>query len=163
MLCVGNKAVTLTVCAGKRTKYAYVGVRNLEACERIGAPMFGGFAKLELAKHGDDAIAGTLDHGPGKFGSEPFFVAAHSDPSQCDGELLLVMGQSWLTVGQSHVGQQQFLSIFSEGLLMMVMAVSPGSQSACMLLFAATYVPQGGCKVSVRADLLGDMAGSHMP
>ena len=48
--------------------------------------MFGGFAKLELAKQGDSAIAGQLDHGPGKFGSEPFFVAAHSDPSQCDGE-----------------------------------------------------------------------------
>ena len=130
---------SLRACAGKRTKYAYVGVRDLEACERIGAPMFGGFAKLELAKHGDDAIAGTLDHGPGKFGSEPFFVAAHSDPSQCDGELLqlLVMGQSWLTVGQSHVGQQQLLSLFSEGLLMMVMAVSPGSQLACMLLLAA--------------------------
>ena len=79
-------AATAYGCAGKRTKYAYVGVRDLEACERIGAPMFGGFAKLELAKHGDSAIAGQLDHGPGKFGSEPIFVAAHSDPSQCDGE-----------------------------------------------------------------------------
>ena len=48
--------------------------------------MFGGFAKIELAKLGDEAIAGVLDHGTGKFGSEPFFVPAHPDLSHCDGE-----------------------------------------------------------------------------
>ncbi|GAQ81511.1 hypothetical protein KFL_000820180 [Klebsormidium nitens] len=77
---------------GRRTKYGYVAVHDIEACIEAALPLYGGIGKFHIpanAKESELPVRMDLHtFGPGRFGGEPVFVPRPGGKDEDDGWLV---------------------------------------------------------------------------
>lgn len=70
---------------GRPCRYVYMAAMR----DDKGVPLFYGISKIDLAsKNPDAAVAGLVEHGPGRLGGEAYFVPGGRDGAEDDGYLV---------------------------------------------------------------------------
>ncbi|KAJ7544296.1 hypothetical protein O6H91_09G073100 [Diphasiastrum complanatum] len=100
---------------GKKYKYAYANVADLDASKEYGMPMFGKQIKMHLPNTSSDQISNetpkvrfeSRDFGPNKFGSEPQFVARPGGMDEDDGWLITYVYDRSSDMSEVHIVSTQ--------------------------------------------------------